>query len=205
MIRKNLLKCNLIQNKFSAKFWFDSCMKSFRPEQEVCPFCKRMGDCRIHAYYFRYVIDSFQNRNEEHRLRVMRVICSCGHTHAILPDPIIPYRLYSLFFILRVILVYHRRGTTVCRLCNLFHISESTLYRWLSLYELHRTEWQGLLAARSTDALASLTVLRRTDPFCRFANQFIQKTNMSFLQSHKNPANTRRSHVPPDFRFEDTT
>jgi hypothetical protein len=67
------------------------------------------------------------------------------------------------------------------------------------LYERHRTEWQGLLVAHSMDTLASLTVLRRAEPFCRFAIQFIRKTNMSFLQSHKNPANSRRSLVPPDF------
>lgn len=197
MIRKNLLKCNLIRNKFSARSYFDTCMESFHPEQETCPCCKRKGDCRIHAYYARHIVDFNRSRHDEHCIRITRVICSCGHTHAILPDPIIPYKSYTLFFILRVVLVFYRHRLTIRRLCDLFQISESTLYRWLSLYARHREEWQGLLLVRTVDTLSSLALLRRIEPFSRFAIHFIQKTGVSFLQSHKNPALYRRSTFPP--------
>ena len=34
-----------------------------------------------------------------HSLCIMRLICTCGHTHAILPDFIIPYSGYGLSFL----------------------------------------------------------------------------------------------------------
>ena len=193
MIRKNLLKCNLIRNKFSARSYFDTCMESFHPEQETCPCCKRKGDCRIHAYYDRHIVDFNRSRHEEHCIRITRVICSCGHTHAILPDPIIPYDCYSLFFILRVITEYCLKLRTVSALCERFSITPSMLYRWLKLYRNHRSQWQGVLKAASQPLLDSLKDLIRINPFRDHAYSFFQLTGRSFLQSHKNPALSLRS------------
>ena len=53
----------------------------------ICPNC---GTCDIerHGYYKRYVIIS----GNKYYIRVLRVRCKrCGHTHAVLPNFIIPY------------------------------------------------------------------------------------------------------------------
>ena len=54
-------------------------------------------------------------------------------------------------------------------------------------------EWQGLLEAAETDLKGALLALIRKDPFSSFAASFIRMTGFSFLQSHKNPARSRRS------------
>ena len=197
MIRKNQLNCNLIRIKNSTKSIFESYMESFSPEMETCPLCKRTGDCHIHAYYSRFIIDFISGYPVVDQIRIPRIICSCGHTHAILPDPIIPYDSYSLFFMLRVLVEYHLRLKTVNKICEAFMIPATTLYRWIRLYNGHRREWQGLLTSIEQEVLDSLKNLIRKDPFNGFALFFFQKTGRSFMQSHKNPTHSPRTASPP--------
>ena len=98
MIRKNSLFYKLIRIKSSSKLLFDSFMAGFRPEMESCPVCRASHSCTTHASYERNLIDFIQGRPVYHTIKVIRVICSCGHTHAILPDLIIPYNTYGVFF-----------------------------------------------------------------------------------------------------------
>lgn len=198
MIRKNLINCKLFRVKKSTKILFEACMASFRPETEICPVCHCKGNCRIHGYYERYVIDFMNGKPSVRKIRVMRVICSCSHTHAILPDPIIPYASYSLFFILRVLLEYSTHRMTVSGLCEKFSITPAMLYRWKTLYEEHRREWQGLLGAVTEDLFSSLRQLAAIDPFSTFAICFFQMTGISFLQSHRNPALFPQRPDPPE-------
>lgn len=194
MIRKNLLNCNLIRIKSSTKTLFDCCMNSFKIHKEECMHCHRKGECRIHAYYDRFAIDFIDGHPVVHQLRILRVMCSCcGHTHAILPDPIIPYDSYSLFFILRVLAEYYIHSATINAICDRFCITPMQLYRWKALYHNHRREWQGLLKSVQQDLLSSLKELISLDPFSAFARDFFLKTSMTFMQSHKNPSPCPRS------------
>lgn len=85
MIRKNSPFCKLIRIKTSSKFIFDSYMAVFQPELETCPVCGSCGNCHVHAYYDRSVIDFRNGRKVTDSLCVLRLICdSCHHTHALL-------------------------------------------------------------------------------------------------------------------------
>ena len=71
-------------------------MAKFQPHLETCPICGSAGNCHIHDYYGRSIIDFQAGKREKSDLCVMRVFCdSCEHAHAILPDVIIPYSSYS--------------------------------------------------------------------------------------------------------------
>ena len=171
-------------------------MRTFRPEKEVCPACRQRGACHIHAYYNRFIVDFINGAPVTSVLRIMRVRCSCGSTHAILPDPVIPYRSHSLFFILRVLSEYFRRKN-VLRLCDKYLISVSQLYRWKKIFLIHRREWLGLLKASSSTPSSFITELLRVSPFKDFSQPFFMLTTMSFFQSHRNPAKSRRNIPPP--------
>ena len=101
MIRKNLLFCKITRIKTSSKSLFDSYMSRFKPGQETCPICGSFGNCRIHAYYGRHLMDFISSQPVKPDICVLRVCC--GHTHAILPDIVVPYSGYSLFFLLRLL------------------------------------------------------------------------------------------------------
>ena len=143
MIRENSLFCKLIRIKSSSKILFDSFMAGFRSELQTCPCCGVKGSCRIHAYYDRSLVDFIGGTQVRHSLCIMRLICTCGHTHAILPDFIIPYSGYGLFFLLRVLAEYFLRLSTVERLCERFCITLSQLRRWLQLFRVQKEDCSG--------------------------------------------------------------
>lgn len=165
MIRKNSLFCKLIRIKKSSKVLFDSYMDSFCPEKETCPICSSSSNYRIHSYYGRRIIDFIHGERVLLEVTVLRLVCeSCGHTHAVLPDMVIPYSSYSLFFILRV-------------------LAEA----FLRLSSRHKQEWLGILDGSETSGLDFLLGLVTDPGYSLFAERFTGKTSYSFLQSHRNP------------------
>lgn len=118
----------------------------------------------------------------------MRVICSCGHTHAILPDLIIPYSGYGLFFVLRVLAEYFAGLYTMEKICERFSITHSQFCHWLSRWHEHKDEWLGVLSSMEATDLSFMKGLL-TDPCCSdLTSDFVRRFSVSFLQSRKNPA-----------------
>ena len=163
-------------------------MDSFHPERETCPICGSSFACRIHAYYGRRIIDFIHGKPVIQEVTVLRLVCeSCGHTHAVLPDMVIPYSGYGLFFILRVLAeAFLRRSSLEC-LCERFCITMNQLYKWKQLFSRHKREWLGILENSETSGLDFLLEIVQLPEFSLFSGSFTDKTAYSFLQSHKTP------------------
>lgn len=188
MIRKNALFCKLIHIKKSSKLLFESYMDSFHPERETCPICGSSANCRVHAYYGRRIIDFIHGKPVIQEITILRLVCeSCGHTHAVLPDMIIPYSGYGLFFILRVLGEAFLRTASIECLCERFCITRNQLYKWKQLFSQHKQEWLGILENTETSALGFLLDIAQLPEFSLFSKGFTCKTARSFLQSHRNP------------------
>jgi hypothetical protein len=167
-------------------------MTAFRPELETCPICGSCGNCGIHAYYGRSITDFTGGHKEKSDLCILRVFCSsCSHTHAILPDIIIPYSGYGLLFILQVLGEHFARLHSVEKICEIYGISEKLFYKWLGLWKTHKQEWIGLLEDAQTSDVDFWKYLSGLDPYSGFSSGFIRLTARSFLQSHQNPKNAR--------------
>lgn len=195
MIRKNLLNFKLNLPVDSIKTRFDSFMESFNPACERCPSCGAMGQCRVFACYDRGIVELTDKIVCFHHIRVLRVKCSCGRTHAIIPDFLVPYRRFSLPFILYVLQLYFRRSMTIEKLCETFEFSHTTLYRWKAAFRKHQSWWVDFIHLGKQPSLAFLEKLLENDPFSGFTRDFFLKTLYSFHQSHTNPSNCR--HLPP--------
>ena len=172
-------------------------MKGFNPASERCPFCGAIGNCRIFASYNRYIIDFVDNKVVSDILSVRRVLCTCGHTPAILPDFIIPYRQYSLPFILMILRAWFTHAMTQEKILSVYGVSHKVLKKWRDIYEKHKDLWLGIVQSSRVSSLAFLKQILSLDPFSAFTNGFYLKTLYSFLQSHANPANCRQH--PPSF------
>ena len=81
MIRKNLLLCKIFRVKTSSKFLFDSYMAKFQPRLETCPICGSTGNCHIHDYYGRSIIDFRSGAQEKSNLCVLWVFCDSCTMH----------------------------------------------------------------------------------------------------------------------------
>lgn len=207
MIRKNSLFIKLLKIKTSSNFLFESYMNKFNPELETCPVCNSTNNCSVHAYYDRYLTDFCNGRQHSSCIRVLRLVCSsCAHTHAVLPDLIIPYRTYSLFFILRVLAEHFLNLSSVESICDRFDISAGTFYQWLRLWHEHKAEWLGILSDLESSDYAFLKHILRYIRFSDFLMPFYRKTAVSFMQSHRNPrppslktALYRQENFSPDY------
>ena len=168
-------------------------MDDFRPENATCPVCGSTGNCHPHAYYDRFIIDCHGGTVSQERLHILRLYCtSCRHTHAVLPDFIIPYSTYGITFLLRVLLAYFTRSRsnalrTVEEICCFFGISPRLLYRWLVLFVRHKYQWLGALCDSETSESEFINGLSERDSFSEFLAAFFHRMGVSFLQNHRNP------------------
>lgn len=188
MIRKNSLFCKIIRIKSSSKSIFESFMAQFHPEMETCPVCGSKGQCHIHAYYGRNITDFQNGKPTREILCILRVYCdSCKHSHAILPDFILPYSGYGLLFVLRVLAEFFTHHYTSEEICERYDISRKQLYKWLSLYKSNKKQWLGCIDDSETSNLSFLKYLSLHGHYSSFSQDFIQKMSFSFLQNHRNP------------------
>ena len=163
-------------------------MEQFQPEQETCPICGSTGNCHIHDYYGRSIIDFMNGRQERSDLCILRVFCdSCEHAHAVLPDIIIPYSSYSLFFVLRLLGEYFAGLSTIEQLCERYAVSLNQFFRWLALWKSHKQEWLGMLDDNDISDFAFLKDLAMRNSYSSFSMAFIRQQCHSFLQPHRNP------------------
>lgn len=189
MIRANSLFCKLFSKKTSTKSLFLSFMDSYRPERDSCPSCHSTGNLSSHAFYDRDLIDFLHGDPVITKIRVKRVKCSlCKHTHAILPDLIIPYQSYGLFFILHTLAEYFSGRYTVAVLCEHFGISVSTLYRWRSIFLDHKDLWLGVVSSVTSSPYDFILKLRQLDSFSSFSIGFFHLSGCSFLQLNRSYA-----------------
>lgn len=167
--------------------WLESHMESFQAARETCPCCHVKGTCRPHAHYSRYLIGLTNGKQECRRITVLRVFCtSCRHTHAILPDFIIPYRQFCLPFILKVLADYFTHHSP-SRILKEYGIDIHQLTAWKKLFLNHKAMWLGVLTDKETSELSFLTRIAERDCLSEFLSGFYDKLKRSFLQSHANP------------------
>ena len=169
-------------------------MQSYSWKNETCPWCGSNASCVFHDTYTRSMTDFMHGKTIYGEACVIRLRCtSCGHTHAILPDVIIPYSVYGLFFILRVLAEYFLHLRTVEGLCARFGISVSMLYRWRGLFLSHKQLWLGVLDSAQTTPSKFIKLLCFLAQYSAFFScRFVLLSARSFLQSHANPANYRQ-------------
>ena len=147
-----------------------------------CPVCKRRGDFkRIHPYC-RYMITIADDSRKDVLVEVPRIQCpSCNHTHALLPDNLIPFGSYTIHFVLKVLSEYLKRSVPVAVLCENYGISISTLYSWKKLLTYHHSILLGIMHAM--ESLCEEILSDITD-YDSLPEAFFSTFGFSFLQYH---------------------
>jgi len=188
MIRKHVLFIKILRIKKSSKELFEQATASVAPKLEMCPYCETKGCCSVHGYYSRKIIDFVWGKVIRQQVTVLRVICrKCGNTHAVLPDHIIPYNSYGLFFILRLLGEYFAGLHTNEQLCERFGITENQFYKWRYLWKEHKQQWLDMLEEAGISDLSFIKELCCYGMYSDFEIAFIREFSISFLQSHQNP------------------
>lgn len=196
MIRLNALDCKLKNTILHIRSLFRQSLQQNPLFLLVCPYCGGKGTCRPRGSYERNLVTFPDKVPEVIRLKIPRVQCSCGKSHALLPDFIVPYLSYALPMILQILSDYFQRRLTIHGICEKYLVSPPLIYRLKKLFLLHKKQWLGILRDMALSAPDFIEELR-TGSYARFQNAFLRLTAYSFLQSHKNPANCERPHFVP--------
>ena len=179
MIREKTILCNLNLLKLSD----EQLINSFVTKDRNCPSCGANHSCSNHGSYERCMITIANQVRKEVVVSISRVICSsCGKTHALLPDFLIPFASYSLRFVLHVLRAYLCRTGTVAQLCESFAISISTLYKWIHLFKEHANL---LLSALEQIQWINGKTIRFIERKVALPRLFFKRYRFSFLQNHK--------------------
>ena len=183
MIRAFTIFCKLNLIKLSAEQLFLQSMQKFSFQDLRCPHCgAKHPQWDYYASYERCLISFEHNESVCYVITITRLICpSCNHTHAILPDILIPHGSYSLLFILNLLRDYFTGSLTVQELCDRYQISVSTLYAWKRLFYIHKKLWLGVLDDSMTSALDFLSEILSPNDSIRL-DVFFLSNAFSFLQ-----------------------
>ena len=181
MIRALALLCKLNSIKLSDKQLFDICLNHLDITHQVCPCCGSRSNHCIYSSYNRTMITFIGGHRENLEVTIPRIKCHCGHTHAIIPDVLIPYASYSLRFILVILFKYLVRSCSVMELCDKYQISISTLYEWIHLFINHFNLWVGKISELDSLCLEALDFVKSVDSF---PSQFFFAFKFSFMQPH---------------------
>ena len=88
-----------------------------------CPKCGAKCNFAYHGSYMRNVSIIQNNKRYDFKVRVTRVICkSCNSTHALIPDFIVPYKIYSRESILGLV-----EESATCPITKLSNQAEATI------------------------------------------------------------------------------
>ena len=126
-----------ILKSFSSYSERNSYIQSLMPDitdidRNVCPCCHAKGKLIKYGTYERNISILIYNEIENYRVSVQRVICiSCNHTHALLPNFIVPYKIMAIFSIAQIV----KKATisSAYKLAETINVSVQMIYRYLSI------------------------------------------------------------------------
>lgn len=196
MIRLIALDCKLKKTILHIKNLFRQTLQRTPLFLLVCPYCGAKGTCRRRGSYERSLVTFSDGAPEVIRLKIPRVQCPCGRSHALLPDLIVPYLSYSLPMILSILSDYFHKRLTIRGICEKYLVNVPLIYRMKKWFLLHKKQWLGALPDRELCAPDFVEELL-SESYSRFRDAFLRLTTYSFLQSHKNPANCERPRFGP--------
>ena len=97
-----------------------------------CPKCKAKSNFSFHGSYTRNISFIHENKSYDFKVSITRVICnSCGSTHALLPNFIIPYKIFSRESILYIIT--EAMSSSILKTAQKLNISFQLIYSFFAL------------------------------------------------------------------------
>lgn len=159
---------------------FSTYQDSIDISKVVCPHCGAIGNFASCPSYKRYLITIEHDKRVDYTIDIHRILCnSCGSSHALLPDILIPYGSYSIRFILYVLNGYLNRTMSVLDFCESLNISVSTLYTWIHKFMNHYELFFGILNRLQW---LSLNALHKISSFPFLTQKFFEQFRFSFMQ-----------------------
>ena len=100
--------------------------------KKICPCCHARNKLIKYGKYDRNLSILVNNEIENYVVSVQRVICkSCNHTHALLPNFIVPYKIMALFSIAQI--VQRVSISSAYNLAKVINLSVQMIYTYMAI------------------------------------------------------------------------
>jgi transposase-like protein len=183
--------------KKSEEEIYEEAVARFKKEEAGCPECGAIGKLNPYGNYWRNMVYHEDPKINDGVIKIVRYKCgSCGRTHALLPDILVPYSPYTLIFKLTVLLAYYKRDKTAVKICEYYKIAVSTLYAWKKKLLEHKELLMGVVESKKTDAMAFVRGLFESEDTTDSLQGFYAKYGFSFLQNKRNAHKTTQFAAP---------
>lgn len=200
MISFNLHKCNIFfgdhfQNSMDGLAAYKEYTKKLDLFQVECNFCHVKGCCVKDGHYSRnYLLRKKDLDGAGTKIRIQRVLCrDCNHSHALLPEEIIPYGQFSIVFIFWVLAAYYLEEKSMNAICKAYNISVQQLKRWKKTFIAQKQRYLGVMKSQRWNEKAALGWLKkRRDYGAEFAESYFRDIEKMPGQRHANPSNMRQ-------------
>lgn len=160
--------------------------------QVECNCCHAKGECVKDGHYSRnYLIHKEDLAGTGIKIHIQRVLCRrCDHSHALLPEEIVPYGQFSIVFILWVLSAYYLENMSMNAVCKAYGISVQQLKRWKKLLVEQKERYLGILKSQRWHEKAALAWLRRRKDYgAEFVKAYFRDIEKMPAQRHANPSN----------------
>ena len=127
---------NILKSFYSHKER-NSYIQSLMPDitdihRNICPCCHAKNKLIKYGNYERNISILVDDNVENYRVSVQRVICnSCNHTHALLPNFIVPYKIMALFSIAQI--VQRASISSAYKLAEVINLSVQMIYTYIAI------------------------------------------------------------------------
>jgi len=133
---KKMTNTMIIDYSIDSKHYYEKVLDFKGTFYYDCPICNASHSFHRHGTYERNLVSlDLSGITEEKRL-ILRVLCtSCGHTHAILPWDIIPFREFSATSFLQILKLFYCDDLCTLNIASLLCASFQVVYFVLKLFQ----------------------------------------------------------------------
>jgi hypothetical protein len=129
----NPTKYMIIDFSVSIKTYKKNILNNYCIINYQCPSCGSYHCFSRHSTYLRNITTFNKNILSNEKIDILRIICSsCKKTHAILPNDVVPYCIYSYLTIMRILTEHFIDKERVLSLVNKYNISFQIIYFFIS-------------------------------------------------------------------------
>ena len=101
----------------------------------ICPNC-RSREFNYYGNYKRFLIVLVEKETREIEVKIKRIKCKvCGKTHAVIPDFIVPYKIYGIEMINEILNLKINEGKQNKEIEKKYKVSRQLLRKWIIEFE----------------------------------------------------------------------
>lgn len=162
---------------------YENYIENINTENFICPNCKAKGRLSKHGHYERNIIIYENLEVREDKIKILRLICnSCKKTHAILPDFIIPYHVYTINLILSC-LKDKFNLKQVKDICDKYQISFQLLYIWIKKFKVHQPLCEALFGQGKLTLKSIVEKILNLKTYSLFLKSYFNENLLFFMQN----------------------